>query len=253
MRKKLAIVSLILFPLLEIPVNCLNVTNQSNESSSSSEFLYYESSEETNDNDKEQDVKVLQDEEDENTLLDVFANVAVEILTKHDYLIPATDASCNWSWSIRRLGCEPSCMCHFQYKMGDYHLGRSCRLIHKVDDGTGELDNEDTVESTYKMCSKEEQAFMHTNVKKNHIKRAREHFCNYPVNTSEKFYFGDDADNRIWENAAIMRRRLKNRMTIVAKQMLACDDSFDSKETNENPEEEFTVRNNLSSLKRIEI
>jgi hypothetical protein len=39
--------------------------------------------------------------------------------------IPDTDADCLWDW--RSLRCEPSCKCSFQFKSGDYHLGRSCR------------------------------------------------------------------------------------------------------------------------------
>jgi len=39
--------------------------------------------------------------------------------------IPDTDLDCKWDW--RALKCEPSCQCVFQFKKGDYHLGRSCR------------------------------------------------------------------------------------------------------------------------------
>jgi hypothetical protein len=62
--------------------------------------------------------------QDENaTYLDVFGEVAKDILTNQ--IIPETTASCDWNWM--HLRCEPFCNCSYQPLWGDYHLGRSCR------------------------------------------------------------------------------------------------------------------------------
>ncbi|CAJ1931453.1 unnamed protein product [Cylindrotheca closterium] len=60
---------------------------------------------------------------DDRTLLDTFGQVAKDFLTKK--VIPDTDAECKWDW--RSVRCEPYCECDFNFKGGDYHLGRSCR------------------------------------------------------------------------------------------------------------------------------
>ena len=39
--------------------------------------------------------------------------------------IPPTDAACRWDW--RTLQCTPACLCSYQQRRGDYHVGRSCR------------------------------------------------------------------------------------------------------------------------------
>lgn len=91
---------------------------------------------------------------DDRSLLDVFGEVAKEYLTQRvvcvacivifisilqqvSYLtllfliiaeclqIPPTDVDCRWDW--RSCRCESSCRCHFQWKRGDFHLGRACR------------------------------------------------------------------------------------------------------------------------------
>jgi len=69
--------------------------------------------------------------DDESTLLDLFGDVAKELLTKH--VIPPTDAQCRWDW--RHARCEPHCDCAFVPLWGDYHLGRSCRLRYEYFDG----------------------------------------------------------------------------------------------------------------------
>lgn len=62
---------------------------------------------------------------DENaSYLDIFGEFSKEYIIHH--LIPPTDAQCDWNWTYLR--CEPFCICDYQYKLGDYHLGRSCRL-----------------------------------------------------------------------------------------------------------------------------
>lgn len=68
-------------------------------------------------------------EYDERTLLDTFGAVAKQYLTQK--LIPETDVECRWDW--RYVRCEPFCECEFQFRMGDYHLGRSCRRKEKED------------------------------------------------------------------------------------------------------------------------
>ncbi|KAM3576681.1 hypothetical protein VYU27_001484 [Nannochloropsis oceanica] len=42
------------------------------------------------------------------------------------YYAPATSPECDWRWSSLR--CEPREDCRFYFKLGDYHVGRSCRL-----------------------------------------------------------------------------------------------------------------------------
>ncbi|EJK62481.1 hypothetical protein THAOC_16909 [Thalassiosira oceanica] len=61
---------------------------------------------------------------DDATYLDLFAERAKELLTRH--IIPYTDSECGWSWMSGR--CEPYCKCSLMFLVGDYHLGRSCRL-----------------------------------------------------------------------------------------------------------------------------
>ena len=43
-----------------------------------------------------------------------------------DSYAPATSPECDWRWSSLR--CEPREECRFYFKLGDYHVGRSCRL-----------------------------------------------------------------------------------------------------------------------------
>ena len=43
-----------------------------------------------------------------------------------DSYAPATSPECDWRWSSLR--CEPREECRFYLKLGDYHVGRSCRL-----------------------------------------------------------------------------------------------------------------------------
>jgi len=66
-------------------------------------------------------------QQDESTLLDVFGEQAKVYLTQH--LIPPTDVQCKWNWRYAR--CEPFCQCSIQYLVGDYHVGRACRLRQK--------------------------------------------------------------------------------------------------------------------------
>mmetsp|Transcript_31116 Transcript_31116/g.39032 ORF Transcript_31116/g.39032 Transcript_31116/m.39032 type:complete len:200 (-) Transcript_31116:260-859(-) len=48
------------------------------------------------------------------------------------HIVPKTDAECKFnvrkSLKERRLVCHPDPACSFQFKLGDFHLGRSCRL-----------------------------------------------------------------------------------------------------------------------------
>jgi hypothetical protein len=68
--------------------------------------------------------------DDDRTLLDVFGQVAHSYLCQR--VIPPTDAQCVWDW--RSLQCEPACACDFQPMLGDYQVGRSCRLRERQDD-----------------------------------------------------------------------------------------------------------------------
>mmetsp|Transcript_12596 Transcript_12596/g.18388 ORF Transcript_12596/g.18388 Transcript_12596/m.18388 type:complete len:359 (+) Transcript_12596:171-1247(+) len=73
--------------------------------------------------------------EDDRTWLDVFGEMAKEILTQH--VIPPTNAECRWDWISAR--CEPYCNCAFIPQLGDYHLGRSCRFRDKNTEGIENL------------------------------------------------------------------------------------------------------------------
>ncbi|KAG7366396.1 hypothetical protein IV203_029066 [Nitzschia inconspicua] len=61
--------------------------------------------------------------QDDQTYLDLFGEMAKEFLTQK--LIPTSDPECQWNWRHGR--CEPVCLCDFQPKRGDFHLGRACR------------------------------------------------------------------------------------------------------------------------------
>lgn len=61
--------------------------------------------------------------DEELTYLDIFGEVAHEVLTQH--IIPSTDVECHWDWRTAR--CEPYCNCAYLFLWGDFHLGRSCR------------------------------------------------------------------------------------------------------------------------------
>jgi hypothetical protein len=65
------------------------------------------------------------EEFDDRTYLDLFGEKAKEFLTQK--LIPTTDLECQWNWKHGR--CEPLCMCSYQPKRGDFHLGRTCRRV----------------------------------------------------------------------------------------------------------------------------
>lgn len=76
---------------------------------------------------------------DDVSLAEKFAVFAIKTL-KHlqqivlEYL-PDTDQECKFnlkeSLEDRRFACIPDSACRFQYKFGDFHLGRSCRLKMK--------------------------------------------------------------------------------------------------------------------------
>lgn len=51
-------------------------------------------------------------------------------------LLPSSDVACDWSWV--QLKCAPSESCKFKPRLGDLHLGRSCRLRTKETEKEGE-------------------------------------------------------------------------------------------------------------------
>jgi hypothetical protein len=61
---------------------------------------------------------------DQRSLLDVFGDEAKRFLTTR--VVKSTDDECKWNWRAAR--CEPNCDCMLRYIVGDYHLGRMCRL-----------------------------------------------------------------------------------------------------------------------------
>lgn len=97
----------------------------------------------------EEDFKTME-MEDEDTLLDTFGHSAKKFLTQR--FIPKTDSECDWSWRTGR--CEPFCYCQLQYQWGDYHLGRSCRLVDR-DYYETSYDSEDEEEDE-NMCADED-------------------------------------------------------------------------------------------------
>ena len=52
--------------------------------------------------------------------------------------IPDTDERCRWDW--RSVRCEPACECHIEGQLGDYHLGRACRIRKEVDEDCVPID-----------------------------------------------------------------------------------------------------------------
>lgn len=67
------------------------------------------------------------DEHDDRTLLDTFGEATKQFLTTR--VIPETNPECRWDWRFVR--CEPYCECGFLPQVGDYHLGRACRILDK--------------------------------------------------------------------------------------------------------------------------
>jgi hypothetical protein len=78
--------------------------------------------------------------DDELTYLDIFGEVAHEVLTQH--IIPSTDIECHWDW--RTVRCEPYCNCAYLFLWGDFHLGRSCR--YRTSPPPSQFVNDDNVE-----------------------------------------------------------------------------------------------------------
>jgi hypothetical protein len=72
---------------------------------------------------EERSAVIVEEVEDDRTYLDIFGEFAKEFLTQK--LIPTSDSECQWNWRHGR--CEPVCLCDFQPKLGDFHLGRACR------------------------------------------------------------------------------------------------------------------------------
>lgn len=78
--------------------------------------------------------------DEELTYLDIFGEVAHEVLTQH--IIPSTDEECHWDWRTAR--CEPYCNCAYLFLWGDFHLGRSCR--YRTSPPPSHFVNDDDVE-----------------------------------------------------------------------------------------------------------
>jgi len=64
----------------------------------------------------------------DHTILDSLNRHVVKMLRSWPFF-PITDKECYWD--LFRERCEPHCLCSFQYKFGDLHPGRACRLVHK--------------------------------------------------------------------------------------------------------------------------
>jgi hypothetical protein len=89
--------------------------------------------------DEESPAGAMEEVEDDRTYLDIFGETAKEFLTQR--LIPTSDPECRWSWRHGR--CEPVCLCHFQPKLGDLHLGRACRRwAYDVDEPCPSVDDD---------------------------------------------------------------------------------------------------------------
>ncbi len=96
----------------------------------------------------------LKEREDEDrTLLEVTGERIKGFVLSN--LTPPTDKEC--IYSLKRGRCEPRCMCGLQYRLGDYWLGRMCRLIPE-DKRDPECDEEKWIpsdESVYNRFGKE--------------------------------------------------------------------------------------------------
>jgi hypothetical protein len=63
------------------------------------------------------------------TIFDLIGkHVMKAIQSRH--IFPVSDRECYWNYLRER--CEPLCLCNFQYKFGDFHPGRSCRLVKNL-------------------------------------------------------------------------------------------------------------------------
>jgi len=70
------------------------------------------------------------------TIFDLIGkHVMKAIQSRH--IFPVSDRECYWNYLRER--CEPLCLCNFQYKFGDFHPGRSCRLAKNLTTKTAAL------------------------------------------------------------------------------------------------------------------
>jgi hypothetical protein len=111
--------------------------NGNNRESSSSSY-YYNNYYNNGENTRRVHSSVQYD--DELTYIDIFGEVAHEVLTQH--VIPSTDVECHWDWRTAR--CEPYCNCAYLFLWGDFHLGRSCR--YRTSPPPSQFVNDDDVE-----------------------------------------------------------------------------------------------------------
>ncbi len=97
--------------------------------------------------------ELLEREDEDKTLLEVAGERIKGFVLSN--LTPPTDKEC--TYSMKRGCCEPKCACGLQYRLGDYWLGRMCRLIPE-DKRDPECDEEKWIpsdESVYNRLSKE--------------------------------------------------------------------------------------------------
>ncbi len=97
--------------------------------------------------------ELLEREDEDKTLLEVAGERIKGFVLSN--LTPPTDKEC--TYSMKRGRCEPKCACGLQYRLGDYWLGRMCRLIPE-DKRDPECDEEKWIpsdESMYNRFGKE--------------------------------------------------------------------------------------------------
>ncbi len=68
---------------------------------------------------------LLEREDEDKTLLEVAGDRIKGFVLSN--LTPPTDKEC--TYNMKRARCEPKCACRLQYRLGDYWLGRMCRLL----------------------------------------------------------------------------------------------------------------------------
>ncbi len=68
---------------------------------------------------------LLESENEDKTLLEVAGDKIKGFVLSN--LTPPTDKEC--TYSLKRARCEPKCACRLHYRLGDYWLGRMCRLL----------------------------------------------------------------------------------------------------------------------------
>lgn len=80
-----------------------------------------------------------QEDTGEQSLLEIFSDASRQWILQN--FAPYTDPQC--TFSLKRVQCEPRCECRMDFKLGDYSLGRACRLVDSSPAGGASEENEE--------------------------------------------------------------------------------------------------------------